>query len=48
MGDNWKFLSSEEEKTKFYVTPFNFSQSEIDYNNITSPIDGLTFYYINS
>jgi len=47
MGDNWKFLSSEEEKTKFYVTPFNFSQSEIDYKNITSPIDGLTFYYIN-
>jgi len=47
LNENWKPLNDTDEKVKFYVTPFSFSQSEIDYKNITSPIDDLKFYYIN-
>ena len=44
--ENWNPLNNNE-NTTFYVTPFNFSQNEIDYRKITSEISGLKFYYIN-
>ena len=48
LQDYWRVLKNKEEYIKFYVTPFYYSKSDIDYKNITSPIDGLTFYYINN
>ena len=44
--EKWNFLKNSE-KTKFYVTPFNFSKDEIDYKTITSEIRELKFYYIS-
>ncbi len=45
--EKWKLLNNNDENAKFYVTPFNFSNTEIDYKNISSPINELSFYYIN-
>jgi len=48
LQEYWKYLDSKDEKTSVYVTPFNYSQIEIDYKNITTKIDGLLFYYIDN
>ena len=47
ISENWRPLDDVDENIKFYVTPFNFSQSEIDYKLISSPINDLNFYYMN-
>ena len=46
--ENWKLLDQNMPETKFFVTPFNHSQNDIDYKNITYQINGLQFFYINS
>jgi len=48
LDENWKPLSKNSVNSQFYVTPFDCSKDEIDYQNIKSPIKDLTFYYIQS
>ena len=47
LNENWRPLNNTDENVIFYVTPFNYSQTEIDYKTITSPVKDLKFYYIN-
>ncbi len=47
LEEDWKLINYNDNNTKFYVTPFNYSNSEIDYKNVSSPIKDLSFYYLN-
>ena len=46
LQENWNIISKPEELKRCYVTPFNYSEIEIDYKN-TPPEFQIEFYYIN-
>ena len=47
LEEDWKLINYNDNNIKFYVTPFNYSNSEIDYKNVSSLIKDLSFYYLN-
>ena len=51
LDENWRLITEPSGEYKYYVTPFECSENEInlkDLETITSEIDGLQFYDINN
>ena len=48
LEEQWILLDKvQNQKTDYYVTPFNLLIKEVDYKSISYKIDKLEFYYIN-